>query len=45
MNARRYCVVIALAGVAGCVGDLMAADTLILAALSQTGLGHLEDQR
>jgi hypothetical protein len=32
MNARRYCVVIALTGVAGCVGDLMAADTPILAA-------------
>jgi len=32
MNARRYCVVIALTGVAGCAGDLMAADTLILAA-------------
>jgi hypothetical protein len=32
MNARRYCVVIALTGVAGCFGDLMAADTPILAA-------------
>jgi hypothetical protein len=45
MNARRYCVVIALTGAAGCVGNLMAADIPILAAPSQTCLGHLEDQR
>jgi hypothetical protein len=32
MNARRSCVVISLKGVAGCVGDLMGADTPILAA-------------
>ena len=32
MNARRYCVVNAPTAVAGCVGDLMAADTPILAA-------------
>jgi hypothetical protein len=31
MNARGYCVVIALTGVAGWVGDLMAADTPIQA--------------
>src|SRR5258708_14676935 len=32
MNARRYCVVIALTGVASCCGDLMVADAPILAA-------------
>jgi hypothetical protein len=32
MNARSYCVVIALLGRCGCVGDLMTAETPILAA-------------
>jgi hypothetical protein len=45
MKARRYCVVIALPGVAGYVADFMAADTPILAAPSQTGLGHPDDKR
>jgi hypothetical protein len=44
MNARRYCVVIALTGVADCVGDLMAGRHTHSGSPSQAGLGLLDDK-